>query len=163
MAAAPAIALAAQVIGTVAAVAGTGYAVVQGQKASAASKKAEQLRAQQLRLESARKRRESIRQYQLQRATALSNITGATGSVLGGGSAIGGLGGFESNLGTQLGTINQATDIGTGIFSANADYAVAQGRASAGSGVADFGKSLFANANAIGRIGTTLFPSSNTS
>lgn len=157
MAAAPAIALAAQVIGTVAAVGGTAYAIQQGQQASSASRRAERLRGQQLRLESQRKRRESIRQFQLQRATALSNIAGATGSALGGGSAVGGLGGFTSNLGTQLNTIDQATGIGEGIFSANAAYSTASANAQTGSGIADFGKSLFGNSEAIGRIGSTLF------
>lgn len=162
MAAAPAIALAVQVIGTIAAVGGTAYSIQQGQKASAASRRAERLRAQQMRLESQRQRREAIRQFQLRRSTALSNIAGATGSALGGGSAIGGLGGFASNLGTQLNTIDQATDIGGGIFNANAQYSTASANQQTGSGLANFGGSLFQNADAIGRIGSTLFPQQGT-
>jgi hypothetical protein len=157
MAFAPAVILAAQIAGSVAVAAGTGYSIVQGQKAAAASKRAEVLREKQLRLESGRKRRESIRQFQANRATSLSNITGATGSALGGGSAIGGLGGLTSNLSTQLNTIDQATDIGSGIFRANADYAQYSANAQTGAGAADFGKSLFNNAPEIGRVGTTLF------
>ena len=153
----PEIALIASIAGGVSAVAGTGYSIIQGQQAASASKRAERLRAQQLRLESNRRRREAIREFQLKRSTALSNITGATGSTLGGGSAIGGLGGFASNLGTQINTIDQATGIGEGIFAANAAYSQASANSQAGSGLASFGQSLFNNSQAIGRIGATLF------
>lgn len=151
------IAAVASIVGTVAAVGGTAYSIVQGQKASAASRRAEQLRKQQFRLESTRQRREAIRKFQLNRATNLSNIVGGTGSVLGGGSAYGGLGGLTSSLGTQTNTIDQAVGIGSGIFDANASYATASGNAATGAGIADFGKSLFSNSQEIGRVGATLF------
>lgn len=156
MAAAP-IALAASILGGVAAVGGTAYSIVQGQKAASASKRAERLRQRQLQLESNRRRREAIRQFQLNRATSLSNLTGSLGSVLGGGSAYGGLGGLTSTLGTQLNTLDQATDIGQGLFSANAAYSQASANSQAGSGIASFGSSIFQNSQAIGRIGATLF------
>lgn len=151
------LALFSNVLGGLLTAGGIATSIIGGVRASSASRRAEKLREQQLRLESTRRRREAIRQFQLQRATALSNITGATGSVLGGGSAIGGLGGLTSNLSTQLNTISQAEDIGTGIFKANADYASAQGLQSIGGGMQSFGGQLFQNSQAIGRIGSTLY------
>lgn len=153
----PEIALIANIAAGAAAVGGTAYAIHSGQQGAKASKKAEGLRQKQLALESNRERRQAIRQFQLARATGLSNITGATGSVLGGGSAYGGLGGMTSTLGTQLNTFDQALDIGQGIFSANAAYSQASANQQTGEGIANFGKSVFGNSEAIGRIGATLF------
>lgn len=154
---APSIALITSIIGAGAAVGGTIYSVQQGQKTAQASRRAERLRKKQLALESARRRREAIRQFQLNRATSLSNLTGGTGSVLGGGSAYGGLGGLTSTLGTQLNTLDQANEIGAGIFDANAAYSTAQAGVQTGQGLSSFGQSLFNNSPAIGRIGSTLF------
>ena len=74
-----------------------------------------------------------------------------------GGSAIGGLGGLTSSLGTQLGEIGQAERIGSGIFQANSDYAQATAIGGIGQSASQFGSQLFNNAPAIGRIGSTLF------
>lgn len=151
------IALAAQIAGGIAGTVGTGVGVYSAHQQGQASKKAERLRAQQLRLKSQSERRAAIRQFQLQRATSLSNIVGGAGSAFGGGSAIGGLGGYTSTLGTQLGELSQSTEIGEGIFGANAEYAQAGAIGQIGSGLGQFGNSLFNNSEAIGRIGSTLF------
>ena len=156
----PEIALVAQVIGAAATVGGTAYGAVQTSQASAASKKAEQLRKRQMELELSQKRRAAIRQFQQQRANAAANIQGATGSLEG--SAFGGaVGGYTSTLGTQLGEYSQAGAIGSGIFDANAAYSEASAGASFGSAVSSFGKDLFQSGPAIGRIGATLFNGGN--
>ena len=141
---------------TVTAAAGTGYSVYQGQQAAAASKKAEQLRKRQFQLQQLNDRRKAIRDYQLRRATSVSNIQGATGSL--DNSATGGaLSALSSTLGTQLGELQQSSNIGNALFNANADYAQASANAQAGAQVAGFGKEVFGSRDEIGRIGATLF------
>lgn len=152
----PEIALALQVVGTVAAASGAAYGISQGQEAAEASKEAEQLRKKQLRLESQQKKRAAIREFQLSRATAASNIIGQTGT-LGGSIFSNSASALSANLGTELGTIGQATSIGEGIFDANARYSQASANAQAGSSIANFGKDLFGSAPAAGRVGATLF------
>lgn len=155
----PEIVAALQVVGTIAATAGTGYSIVQGQEAADASKKAEQARKKQVALELQQKQRESIRKYQLQRAAAVSNISGATGSLEG--SAYGGAtSALSATLGTSLGELGQANAISNDIFTANAQYSQASANATAGGQFASFGKDLFGSADKIGRIGSTLFTSS---
>lgn len=150
----PEIALVAQTVAAVAATAGTGYSIVQGQEAASASKKAEALRKQQLQLEATQKRRAAIRDFQLKRATSISNIQGATGNLEG--SAYGGAtSALSAGVGTNLGEIGQAETTGLGIFDANAAYSQASANAQAGSQIAQFGKDLFASGPAIGRLGAT--------
>lgn len=152
----PEIALFAQIIGGAAAIGGTAVSYIGSQKQAAASKRAEQLRRQQMRNEAMARQRESIRKFQLNRATAASNIQGATGSLEG--SAFpGAISGYTSTLGTQLGEISTATAIGEGIFDANADASAGAALSNTGSGIASFGKSIFASGDEIGRIGATLF------
>lgn len=152
----PEIVAALQVVGTITAAAGTGYSVVQGQQAADASKKAEAARKKQVALELQQKQREAIRRYQAQRAAAVSNITGATGSLEG--SAYGGsTSALVSTLGTSLGELNQANSISNDIFSANADYSQFYANAQAGGQFAQLGKDIFGSAPQIGRIGSTLF------
>jgi|SRR5688572_8498186 len=152
----PEIALVAQIIGTAAAVGGTAYSVVKGQEASAASQRAEALRKRQMQNEANQRRRAAIREFQLRRATAVSNISGATGSLEG--SAYGGsIAASTSTLGTAIGEINQAESIGAGIFDANADYSQASASAQTGAALGNFGKDLFSSGPEIGRIGATIF------
>ncbi len=152
----PEIALVASIIGGASAVAGTAYSMVQGQKAAAASKRAERLREQQMRMESRRKQIEAIRKMQINRAASISNIQGGTGTLEN--SAYGGAtSALSSNLGAQLGEISQATEIGSQMFAANAAYSQASANAQTGEGLASFGKSLFGSSQEIGRIGASIF------
>lgn len=156
----PEIVLAVQAIAAVAAVGGTAYSVVKGEEASAASKKAEALRKQQMQLEEMQKRRKTIRDFQLKRATSLSNISGQTGTL--DNSATGGsLSALSSGVGSALGELSQAGAIGEGMFDANAAYSEATASAQTGAAIGSFGKDLFQSAPAIGRIGSTLFNSPN--
>lgn len=152
----PEIALVAQLVAATAAVGGTAYSVVQGQKASAASQRAEGLRQQQMRNEFIQKQRAAIRQSQLSRATSIANISGQTGTLQN--SAYGGATSANSaQLGTQLGELGQAFSIGSDMFAANAEYSQASANAQTGQAVSNFGKDLFASGPAIGRVGSTLF------
>jgi hypothetical protein len=151
----PEIALVAQIIGTVAAVGGTALSVHSAQQQAEASEKAEKLRRKQMDLEIAQRRRTEIRKFQLNRATAASNIQGATGSLEG--SAFpGAVSGYTSTLGTQLGEISQSASIGAGIFDANAQASAASAGVQTGQGLTSFGKDLFSSGPQIGRIGATL-------
>jgi len=152
----PEIALALQVAGSVAAVSGTAYGVVQGQEAAKASKDAERLRKKQLRLREQQDRRKVIREAQLSRATSASNIIGQTGT-LGGSIFENSAASLSAAIGTDLGGISQAANIGAGIFDANARYSQASANAQAGSGIASFGKDLFSSGPAFGKVGATLF------
>lgn len=152
----PEIAFAIQAIAATTAVAGTAYGIAEGQQAADASKRAEELRKKQLRLKQQEQQRQAIRESQLARANSASNIVGQTGTLEG--SIFANVASANSAaLGTNLGGINAAANIGLGIFDANAAYAQASANASAGQNIAAFGKDLFNSGPAIGRIGSTLF------
>lgn len=150
----PEIALLVQTIGTVAATAGAGVGAYSSIQAGAASEKAEKLRRKQMENEVSQRKRAAIREFQLKRATTLSNIQGATGTLenSAAGGAVSGLG---ATLGTQIGEIDQAASIGRGIYDANADYAEATAMGQTASSVGNFGKSLFSSADEIGRLGAS--------
>lgn len=152
----PELALAAQVVGTIATGAGAAYQVSAQADASKASKRAEALRKQQMQMEQQQKQRESIRKYQMARATSLSNISGQTGT-LDNSAAGGATSAYSASLGTQTGELAQAGRIGEGMFEANADMSEAAGRSAIGGAIGSFGKDLFQAGPAIGRIGSTLW------
>lgn len=154
----PEIVFALQVIGAVTATAGTAYSAVQGQKAANASKRAEALRKQQMQMEEMQKRRQAIRDFQAKRALAVSNISGATGTL--DNSAYGGAtSALSADFGFNLGSLQQASNIGEGMFQANSAYSEASANAQAGQQIAGFGKDIFQSAPAAGRIGATVFGS----
>lgn len=133
-------------------------------EATAASQRAEALRAEQMRLEGIRKQRELIRQTQVARATALSRSvnqgagaseTAASSSLFGAFGQIQGAYGRASNAEFQ----NQT--IGAGIFQANADLAAAQGSIATYEGLGKLGTTLTMQSDTIGKIGGSLFPSSS--
>jgi len=143
-------------IAAVATIAGTGYSIYSGQQAASASKKAERARQQQFRLQQEADRRKAIRDFQLRRATTLSNIQGATGTVEN--SAAGGaLSAYSSTIGTQLGEFARSGEIGDNLFSANADYSQASANAQAGQQIAGLGKDLFGSQPTITNVGQSLF------
>jgi len=153
----------ASVVGTIASGVGA-YTQYQGSKqVSAASRRAEMVRKAQMEAESRRKQMEIFRQAALQRSRAISSAvargidTGTQGSTLGGS-----LGGIASQAGNNVLANSENLAFGRQLFGLNADIAEGQGRAALGGAYSDFGKTLFANSQAIGRVGSTLFTGNNT-
>lgn len=139
-------------VGLAAGLAGTAVQMNAASQAAAASKRAERLREQQMNLEAARQRRAAIRNALRARSVAL---TAATVQGAGSGSGLqGGYGQIGQQAGENIQGINQATEIGAGIFQANRDSAGAQSLVSFGAGLGSLGSSLNDNAATLGRIGT---------
>jgi len=138
-------------IGVAATVAGTiGSIYFQSQQASA-QRRAERLREQQMNLDAARRRREMIRQGEMQRAQALSQATqqgAAEGSVL-----EGTYGTISGNTGRNVQGVNQAQEIGAGIFAANRDASSAGSMANGFSGLSSLGGIMVKQAEPISRVG----------
>lgn len=125
-----------------------------GQDAAKASEKAEDLRRKQMNLDAARRRRQVIRDMVVARAT--SRASAASQGVQGGDSAV--IGGQQQAVSTAaMNTlaINQSQSIGTGIFSANAEYANAQGREALGQSISGFGMNVAKNSATISRVGAS--------
>lgn len=140
---------------------GTQKTVAAEQDASAASRRAEEARAQQSALEFARKNREIIRQSLIARANASSSAANQGANY---GSGIqGAFAAFGGQEAAAVNTNQRAFDIGQDIFAANADYASAQGRAAEGRGMSSLGGALMASSTQIGKIGSLFVPSSPSS
>lgn len=139
-------------VGIAAAVAGSAVSVNASNQATAASKRAEALRERQMQLEAARSRRQVVRNMLRARSAAL---VGATAQGASGGSGLaGGYGQIGQQSGENMTGINQGTEIGAGIFSANRDYANAQSLVSFGQGLSSLGGTLMNNSGTIGRVGS---------
>lgn len=159
--------LTAAVISATAAVAGaavTGYSAIQNSKqasqAANISQQQEALRKRQLELDNRRRTVQLIREAQANRARAVS---GATNRGIQTSSALeGGLGSIASQSGSNLLAQNQNYQIGTQLFDLNAQLSGVRGQSAINGAIGDFGKTLFANSQAIGRIGQTLFDSNAT-
>ena len=116
------------------------FGIIGGLKVAKAEKKAEKLRKQQMELESMRKKREVFREGQIRRAEVTAN---ATSQGAGEGSGLqGGLAGITGSVNRNNLAVNQDTEIGRGIFKANAKAAAGRGIASIGQGISSIG-SLF--------------------
>lgn len=123
----------ASVVGTVAGVAGTLISY-------SAQKKAEKLRATQMKLESQRQRMQVVRDANRQRAMALS-VSTAQGSQLGSGLA----GAQAKTTGQQNSLtqgINQGEEIGIGLFKANSQDAAGRMISGLGSGLSSLAGSM---------------------
>lgn len=123
----------ASVVGTVAGVAGTLISY-------SAQKKAEKLRATQMKLESQRQRMQVVRDANRQRAMALS-VSTAQGSQLGSGLA----GAQAKTTGQQNSLtqgINQGEEIGMGLFKANSQDAAGRMISGLGSGLSSLAGSM---------------------
>lgn len=127
----------------------------------AASRRAEELRKQQLLLETRRRQRDAIRQGIIAKARAVSNATqqgaGQSSGLEGGLAQISGVVG-QNVLGTS-----ENAQIGLGIFDANADRASAESRlgiartdAQTGAGLYSLGTSLVSAAPTISSVGASL-------
>lgn len=123
----------ASVAGSVAGVAGTFISY-------SAQKKAEKLRATQMKLESQRQRMQVVRDANRQRAMALSTAT-AQGSQLGSG-----LAGATSRITGQQNSltqgINQGEEIGMGLFKANSQDAAGRMISGLGNGLSSLAGSM---------------------
>lgn len=129
--------------GAIAAIAGSAFGFVGAMEQSAATKKAEKARKQQMRLDATRRRREVLRQAQVARATATSNATnqGAQfSSALAGAQA-----GISGAAGRETLAVNQNEMVGNKIFEANQAFASGGNLISFGSGISNLG-GAFANA-----------------
>ena len=133
------------------AAAGTVTQMVASGEQAAASRRQETLRRRQMDLESTRQRRGVIRQALRARSQAL--IAGTEpGASLGSGMA-GGLGQVSSQAAGNLQGINQAQEIGIGMFQTNQQITGAQELASFGGGLSSLGSSFYSNSETLGRLG----------
>lgn len=137
-------------IGLAAGLAGTAVQVAGAGAASRASARAEKLREKQMNLESARQKRQIMRSALRARASALNSATaqGATG----GSGLQGGYGQIGQGAGDNLLGVNNAQEIGAGIFKANIDSAGAQSLVAFGGGLSSLGGSLIDNSSTLGNI-----------
>lgn len=122
---------------------------------TAASKRAEASREQQMQLDAQRRRRQSIREGLIARA---QNLTIATAQGSRGSSVVSALGGAQGMAQENQQGITSAETIGGRIFSANRDYFDATQRGQAGiafgQGISTLGGALVSNAGTISRLGT---------
>lgn len=122
---------------------------------TAASKRAENAREQQMQLDAQRRRRQAVRESILARSMSLS--TGVNqGAQFGTGVAGGMAGAIGMGLENQQG-VNSGEILGSRIFQANRDYFDATQRGQAamafGQGISAIGGAITSNAGAIGRLG----------
>lgn len=144
-------------------IAGIGLAIAAGgaglqyegqQRAEDASEKAEDLRKQQMNLTAQRQRRNAVREMIINQAVAKSNA--ATQGVAQGDSAVLGAQSQQFNSAAQnVVASTQAEGIGSGIFSANKDYARGMGLANTGQQIAGFGNQVMSNSTTISRVGAS--------
>lgn len=122
---------------------------------TAASKRAENSREQQMQLDSQRRRRQAVREAIMARSMSLTAGVGQ-GAQYGTGVAAGMSGATAQGLENQQG-INSGEIIGGRIFQANRDYfeATRSGQAGMafGQGISAIGGAITSNAGAIGRLG----------
>lgn len=138
-------------LGTVGGLVGTAMQVKGANEATAGQKTAEDIRKAQMEVEAVRQRRQIIRQALVQRADVLTNATAQGGQ--GGSGLAGGLAAVSSQRGSNITNVNQSTDIGNQMFSANRRISAGQTMASTGSGISSLGGALVKNQDAIGRLG----------
>jgi len=141
-------------IGLASAVGGTAYSAYSGNKAAKQSRKAENLRQQQMNLDSQMKQREIFRKTQLAQATARQRAT-QSGSQFGSGLQ-GGLAEIAQRSGEDTNYNFQSTNIGNDIFAANQKQTMFKSNAEAGAGVAAFGMNLLQSLPTLNRIGTEI-------
>lgn len=127
-------------LATVASIAGTAAGVAGQVISYGAQKKAERLREQQMNLESTRQKRQIIRDANRQQAAlaVAANAQGAEGS-----SSVSGLAGNVKSQGVDLTVgVNQAQQIGAGLFKANRQDAAGRLLGSFGSGLSSLAGSI---------------------
>lgn len=138
-------------IGAALSAVGTVVGVVGARKQAKASAQAEELRKRQMELEASRARRETIRKMVAARSVALNNATSQ--GAQGGSGLQGGFAQITSQASSQQLALNQNTEVGRGIFDANARADRAGGMVATGQGMQSLGGMFLDNANIFGRIG----------
>ncbi len=137
-------------LATIASIGGTIAGVAGTLVSYSAQKKAEKLRATQLKLETQRQRMQVIRDANRQRAIALSTAT-AQGSQLGSG-----LAGANANITGQQNSltqgINQGQEIGLGMFAANAKDAAGRLISGFGNGLTSLAGSMVDSQDRVRRL-----------
>lgn len=127
----------------------------------AASSRAETLRKQQAELQAQREQRKLFQDEMRNRAQVNSALA-ATGASFG--SVAGGLtSNVEGTLGQNSLALAQNINIGEQLFVANEAQASAKGDLNTANATIDLGRSLFASADKVGRIGDTMFNNSRKS
>ena len=127
-------------IGLVTSAIGSFQAAAGAERQAAASERAERLREQQMKLESARQRRQSIRTMLQARSQALLAAQakgGATGSGI-----AGGIGQITSQTASNVQGINNAEEIGSGIFRENREIASAGAQVAWGQALTSLGRDI---------------------
>lgn len=146
------------IIGAIGVAAGIGGTVMQMQGARRAQKgeeRAEQIRRSQMHLESQRERRNIVRQAMVARAQAVSSAE-SQGAMDGSGLA-GGLAQVTAQGGRAVTAVNQNTDLGNQMFSANRMISSGNSMSAFGSGISSLGGALVNNSATLGRLGNYAF------
>lgn len=130
---------------------GTVAQVIGQQKQTAALKKAEDSRQQQLTLDTARRTRETVRQGIKQRAEA--TFAAASQGAQAGSGLQGGYGQISGDVGRTNLANSQNQELGNSIFAANKDYYNASGITNFGVGLSSLGGTLMSNAGTFARVG----------
>jgi hypothetical protein len=133
------------------AAAGTVTQMVASGQQAAASRRQEVLRRRQMDLESSRQRRGVVRQALRARSMAL--IAGSEQGASQGSGLAGGLAQIGNQATSNMQGINQANEIGVGMFQTNQQITGAQELASFGGGLSSLGGSLMGNSETLGRLG----------
>lgn len=144
------------------AAAGTAVNVVGQQQAGQASRKAEQIRKRQMRVQADRERRQAIREGMQARAAANTNITQGGAQF---GSAVGGLSQVTSNAGQRVSDTNIQQGMGEALFRANDKMSQGKMISGIGSSIAGLGTTMIGSAEGLNRIaqqpGTKLWGNDN--
>lgn len=129
-------------------------------RVSEESQRAEALRKQAADLENQRQIRETIRKAQAARASAIA--TAAVSGTLDSSVTDGAIGQITGQAGASLVAQAENANLQGQIFDSNARISEARGDAAEAGAYTDFGRNLFNNAAAIGKIGNTVLNSNAT-
>lgn len=124
------------------------------QRASEASQRAENIRAEQARVNALREQRKIFQDAQRARAISTSTLASQGASYSSG--AEGALATIDGAMGAQSAALAENYGLGQQTFAANADYSAARSDAATAQGLGDIGKTLFQSSDKIGAIGSTL-------
>lgn len=130
------------------------YNTKKSQEVAKVSRRQEDIRQKQMQMEALQKRRQIIRNSQLAKATAASNLASQGVSI--GSSAYSVLDNITAQSLIQQGDLQRNLNDGEEMFSLNAQASEAGAQQTLGANVAGFGKNIFASSEAIGRVGSTL-------
>lgn len=131
--------------------AGSAYMNYQNQQSAQKERdKQEDLRQEQVALEKKNKFRQVIRQAQSAQATGLVNATSA-GAGFGSG-IMGGSGAITSNAATDIGGIQTASNISSGLFASNAREGKYNSNIQTAQSIGQLGSQLFQNSGQIGQL-----------